>query len=900
MTEEISGTQMNNILREHEQRRSEKRNFISDLEKRYTSTEQDKEDEDEEIVDYGETGRKTSISSSLPSRTISSGYASTIDEPVLPTVNDPSLFLLKCKPGKEKEVALTLMQKYKNYLNNAQPLLITGVVVLDNLSGFIYIEAKKEAHVRKAIEDIEFIFAGKIKKVPINEMTQVMQIPKGSKGMPKPNDWVRMSRGLYKEDLARVLEVDEAKGKITVQLVPRLQFSGQSLKKGQRPPKRLFNKQEIINNGGHVQEKRDVRSGFVDIYEDEIYVEGFLHKEVSVKGIKTKNIDPKLEEIEFFTTGTENIHINKNKSQDFREGDSVRVVEGDMKDLVGIIQSINRLDNIAEILPNNTELGDQLIAVDLNSISFNIDLGSYVQVTSGAYQGETGIVLAVDGNSIVVFSQEKNKEMEVFVSDIKVVSKTTTNESFKEYALHDLVKLNGQTCGIIIHVGNNFFKILDNQGIVKTYKYQELQGKMKKDPITKKDSKGNFISKDSEIRVISGNHAGIEGTVKHIFRNHLFCFSRDVMDNNGLFVTSPMNCEIKGSIVSVNSNSMPAPSKTFARHKITTKKQGQTVRITKGPYKGYIGTVKGAGTNNILRIELHSQPKIVNVEEKLVKVIDTPSQQKSGHIPSSTPSFLGPDTPYSRPGSYTPLHTAQTPLVSGLLPSTPGGWDKNIPNTPLSDRVPESPYHPTTTPGVKPGAYRTYNTPGLPTTTPGLGGYSRLPTTPGISNIVQQRPETPGLQNTNRLSSITPGVQPYGQQRPVTPGVGLGDTRSYGTTPTPTTSITPGYNLGRQNPITPGFHGQGYVPTTPGFGIPSSRSDYPPTPGTRTSIPQTPGIGTIGRMTSSYSHQGQSIVPQTPGMGQVPSTPGISRPVTPSISSTHGSQYNQQYQDENN
>uniref|UniRef100_A0A7S1KT89 Transcription elongation factor SPT5 n=1 Tax=Percolomonas cosmopolitus TaxID=63605 RepID=A0A7S1KT89_9EUKA len=935
MTEELSGQQLTTFLKQHEQRRSENRNFISDLENRYVGPQmgqrQAEDEEEEEVVDYRSTvapqarpGRGRGGAVAHPRAALSGADIGRVSHAahremrvpppghsvdkstLLPTPKDPSLFLVRCKPGKEKEAALTVMQKYFDYLydQNEEPLLITGAVALDHLQGFLYIEAHKEAHVRKAMEGIDLIFQGKVKMVPLNEMTQVLEIPKANKGMPKRNDWVRMTRGVYKDDLARVLDVDETRGSATVQLVPRLEFPGQSLNKKQRPPKRLFNKQEIINNGGFVQEKRDLRtSGYVDIYNGNKFVDGFLHKTVNVKSLKTKNVDAGLDEIQLFSSATDSLPAASYRHHEFSEGDAVRVIDGDLKDLTGTIQAVNKKDRTVDILPDSEELGDQVLTIDMNDLTFNIDIGSFVQVTHGAHTGETGDVVAVNGNYVILYSREKNKEMEAFITDIKQVSHVTTNESYRGYSLHDLVKLNGQNCGVIIQVGNNSFKILDNQGIVKNYKYQELISKMRKDNFSKKDMRGNYVGKNDTIKVVTGNHQGLEGIVKHIFRNTLFCHSRDLLENNGMFVTSPSNVEVKGGVSSTgNKQSMPAPSRGLTRHRIRTKLQGQTVKIMKGPYKGYIGTVKGAGANQVLRIELHSQFKVVNVEEKNTKPVETaPAPRSTMRAPSQTPShFGGSDTPFNRYGeSHTPLHATQTPMHGGYEPATPGGlgvWDKSVPNTPHHDGVPESPFNANpNTPGGYGGAsssYGRYTTPGLTSsaTTPGLGGsVSRHPTTPGLG---QQHPVTPGLNHDPRStyggSSMTPGMpSSMGHHQPTTPGMNSGDMRgSYGGP-----SMTPGMpsSYGRQHPVTPGY--------TPSMGRPQAQEYHPQTPGVRSTIPQTPGInmggGRGGMGGGGYPPQrggpGGGGIPQTPGMGhQVPSTPHMHHPTTPAMHGPSG------------
>lgn len=96
---------------------------------------------------------------------------------------------------------------------------------------------------------------------------------------------------------------------------------------------------------------------------------------------------------------------------------------------------------------------------------------------------------------------------------------------------------------------------------------------------------------------------------------------------------------------------------------------GRTVRIIKGPMKGYTGIVKDA-TDSTVRIELHAQPKIINIDRAkvaevgtgvnlagtggLLGVAATPSP--FDHRGGKTPMYGGAVTPMYGGGAATPMH----------------------------------------------------------------------------------------------------------------------------------------------------------------------------------------------------------------------------------------------------
>lgn len=86
-----------------------------------------------------------------------------------------------------------------------QPLQIKSVVAPDHVKGYIYVESYKQTHVKAAIEGIGNLRMGfwNQQMVPIKEMTDVLKVVKEVTNL-KPKSWVRLKRGLYKDDIAQV------------------------------------------------------------------------------------------------------------------------------------------------------------------------------------------------------------------------------------------------------------------------------------------------------------------------------------------------------------------------------------------------------------------------------------------------------------------------------------------------------------------------------------------------------------------------------------------------------------------------------------------------------------------------------------------------------------------------
>ena len=144
----------------------------------------------------------------------------------LPDVKDPSLWIVKCLIGTERECAMKLMRKFLVEQHKEEPMQIKSVIAPESAKGFIYVEAFKKTHVKQAVEGINFLRSGIYEQtmVPTNEMKDVLRVIKTTQQL-KPGAWVRLKRGVYKDDLAQVDYVEAAQNQVSVKLIPRIDYN---------------------------------------------------------------------------------------------------------------------------------------------------------------------------------------------------------------------------------------------------------------------------------------------------------------------------------------------------------------------------------------------------------------------------------------------------------------------------------------------------------------------------------------------------------------------------------------------------------------------------------------------------------------------------------------------------
>uniref|UniRef100_A0A5B7AL96 Transcription elongation factor SPT5 n=1 Tax=Davidia involucrata TaxID=16924 RepID=A0A5B7AL96_DAVIN len=745
---------------------------------------------------------------------------------LLPSVRDPKLWMVKCAIGREREVAVCLMQKS---IDKGSELQIRSAIALDHLKNYIYIEADKEAHVREACKGMRNIYSNKVMLVPIKEMTDVLSVE--SKAIDLSRDtWVRMKIGTYKGDLAKVVDVDNVRQRVTVKLIPRIdlqalanKLEGREVpkKKAFVPPPRFMNVDEAREMHIRVERRRNPMTG--DYFENingMMFKDGFLYKTVSMKSISTQNIQPTFDELEKFRQPSENgdgdmaslstLFANRKKGH-FMKGDRVIVVKGDLKNLKGWVEKVE--ENTVHIRPNAEGLSSTL-AVHEKELCKYFEAGNHVKVVSGATEGTTGMVITVEGHHVIMLSDTTKEHVRVFADNVVESSEVTTGVTrLGDYELHDLVLLDNMSFGVIIRVESEAFQVLKGvpeRAEVMLVRLREIKCKLEKKTYAQDRSK-NTVSVKDIVRILEGPCKGKQGPVEHIFRGILFICDRHHLEHAGFICAKSQSCVlVGGSRANGNRNGDPLASR-FAHLRTPTRVPqsprrlprggppidsggrhrggrghdslvGTTIKVRQGPFKGYRGRVVDVKGPSV-RVELESQMKVVTVDRNHI----------SDNVVVSTPYR---DNPRYGLGSETPMHPSRTPLHPYMTPMRDPGATPihDGMRTPMRDRAwnPYTPMSPPrdnwedanpaswgTSPQYQPGSppSRTYEapTPGSGWANTPSGNYSEAGTprdsSPAYANAPSPYlPSTPGGQQPMTPSSAYLPGTPGGQ--PMTPGSG--------------------------------------------------------------------------------------------------------------------------------
>ena len=94
---------------------------------------------------------------------------------LIPSVHDPAIFGVKCKPGDERTLVRSILMKQLHIKSNLGGIRIKSVFHTTS-KGYIYIEALAEPLAKEAVQGLRGFFPLSFKKVPVNQMTSLLSV----------------------------------------------------------------------------------------------------------------------------------------------------------------------------------------------------------------------------------------------------------------------------------------------------------------------------------------------------------------------------------------------------------------------------------------------------------------------------------------------------------------------------------------------------------------------------------------------------------------------------------------------------------------------------------------------------------------------------------------------------
>ncbi|CCX35447.1 Transcription elongation factor spt5 [Taphrina deformans PYCC 5710] len=558
---------------------------------------------------------------------------------LLPSVDDPSIWGIRCKPGKEHEIVFNLLRKQAEREGTSAPLLIVSVFTREHLPGYIYIEAQKQKDVIDAMADVVNAYTNRLVLVPVAEMPDLLRVRnKGTTLVPGAFVRIRKNNRRYAGDLGRINDISIDSTEAFVALVPRLDYGSQEelmrknlARTNDRPPARLFNVADVEKLTNLRLRDRSGDNSYQ--FNNEDYHDGLLIKSFKIAHLVTEpdEVKPTLEEMQVFSGG-DTFDLTtlgqglKTRQATFTIGDTAEVYAGEQAGVYGIVESISK--NIVELrTTDDSRLGT--ISVPTSGLRKRFSPGHQVRVQSGKHAGETGSVVAVKGGTVTLMTSMAKEEVTVFSRDLGEINEVSETPAISKYEVRDVVELNATEFGCVIKIENVLLQVLMPSGDIRTIKSDSVARSIPPPKFGRTtDRNGNTIqitAPQSTVREVNGK--GRKGKVFNLHLHTVFCHNIEITENNGIFVARDRDVEVAGMASGkvdfskqnpgLRQNVAMAPPSVLPKTMGRDKAIGQTIWIRKGPQKGLMGLVTDT-TDTTARIEPHNGLKKISINKDML------------------------------------------------------------------------------------------------------------------------------------------------------------------------------------------------------------------------------------------------------------------------------------------
>ncbi|WFD21101.1 transcription elongation factor spt5 [Malassezia caprae] len=746
-----------------------------------------------------------------------SDYADVPQRLLMPSVDDPGLWRIRCKRGREKHLVATVLRRALTREAQGQPLRIYSAFCRDSLDGQLFVEARRADDVLDAFQGLAGVYTGQTRPflVPILEMADLLKLQKKNTEVPV-GGWVRIKRGKYAGDLAQVLDVTENGEEVGVKLVPRIDMApgerdtytdraGRKRKKpvnaaltslGFRPPPRLFNAEEVQKVYPH---EYPTKRGGVWVFGGETFRDGYLEKDMKMSALQIDDVHPSLDEVLQFTgeTPAEGAGVDLNLLADaskrgleatLQPGDHVEVFEGEQAGVVGVVEAMSG-DVVTLDVPEGA-LAGQKIEVPATCVRKQFRAGDHIKVLAGKHADETGLVVKVEDGVTTFLSDLSLKEVSVFSKDIREAAEVGSGVNvIGGYELHNLVQLDAQTVGVIFKIERESFKVLDQNGHVVTVQPHQISMRRDTARAVALDHNGHEVHVGDMVKEVEWPLSQFrQGQVLHIVHSTLlFVHNRAYAEHGGLFLVrasyveplAPTSVRPKTDLSQMNPalRALDADGGANASGPRRGGRDifvGKSVAIVRGPYKTYRGIIKET-TGGMARVELHTTSKILTVP--LDHMVE------KNPVTGESRRLVGPGPAAPNPYASAPAG-GMTPAYGGMGGKTPAYMGGGM--TPAYGGFGQTP---------NPYASATPNPYGA--RTPAYAAFGQTPNPYASATPNPYGGRTPGYpmgQTPNPYASATPN--PYGGRTPAYP-VGQTPNPYASTTPNPYASTTPNPYGGR-------------------------------------------------------------------------------------------------------
>ncbi|KLO05297.1 hypothetical protein SCHPADRAFT_947037 [Schizopora paradoxa] len=364
-------------------------------------------------------------------------------------MEDYPTFSVRCSLGKEAQIVINLTSSLR--LRGIQG--VRSIFCSPKAPGRFYVEAGSWEVIIQvtsllSLSEMRSGSGPQIFVVPTDELTNLMSFDVATSQL-SPNSWVKVKRGIYRNDIGRATHCDN--DVIIIQLVPRVDIVS-TLNKGKRkrgeksktrPEAALLPKQLLENRGLQVQASGDDEF----IFQNLRFTSSGLHV-LSLPRRDAESVFPHISDIHLLLTATMSsvsedhekyfnsglkLGLPRFHHQFLRLGDAIRIVGGCLSGCSGTLienpvghKVFVDLDEERE-WPGSVQIRN--VEVELEFLERTFRRGDRVAVRVGVHAGKKGLALVADENFVLLKEDQCKEEIVLPIAFVETAPEENLVES---------------------------------------------------------------------------------------------------------------------------------------------------------------------------------------------------------------------------------------------------------------------------------------------------------------------------------------------------------------------------------------------------------------------------------------------------------------------------------------
>ncbi len=121
---------------------------------------------------------------------------------------------------------------------------------------------------------------------------------------------------------------------------------------------------------------------------------------------------------------------------------------------------------------------------------------------------------------------------------------STNNASTGQYDVQDFVTLSPTEVGVIIKCEKDAYAVLNQYGNIVKVSPQQVMNRRDSSRAFTNDRDGKPCTSSDSVMVLDPTGVKKRANVLHVYRSFIFMQSREVLENNGIFVTVAANVSV--------------------------------------------------------------------------------------------------------------------------------------------------------------------------------------------------------------------------------------------------------------------------------------------------------------------------------------------------------------------